>query len=205
MVFSAPKNFRFAVKAHRSLTHEIPPVSQLKKDLDIFWKGLSPMYDSGNLGCVLFQFPWSFRYTPKNLAYIRSLKDVFPCEKVIEFRNASWDKEDVYGILSKLGLGFCCVDEPEVPGLFPKVFEVTSKIAYLRFHGRNAQRWFNHKEAWERYDYLYKDEEMEKWLPHIKKMEEAATETYVFFNNCHKGQAAQNAARFKELFTQASS
>jgi uncharacterized protein YecE (DUF72 family) len=76
---------------------------------------------------------------------------------------------------------------------------VTSRLAYVRFHGRNAAKWFNHKEAWERYDYLYTDEEMMPWVSRILGMETKADEVYVLYNNCHRGQAALNALRMQEL------
>jgi uncharacterized protein YecE (DUF72 family) len=91
------------------------------------------------------------------------------------------------------------VDEPNLRGLFPRVSLVTSGVGYLRFHGRNAPKWWSHKEAWERYDYLYTDEEMKSWIPKIRAMEEEAADTYVLYNNCHRGQAAVNAVRMKEL------
>lgn len=35
---------------------------------------------------------------------------------------------------------------------------------YLRFHGRNARKWWNSREAFERYNYMYKREELEEWI-----------------------------------------
>lgn len=205
MVERVCSDFRFTVKAHRTLTHDIPSVTELKKEIDTFWNGVRPMYDAGKLGCTLFQFPWSFRFSERNLEYVRSLRNMFPGEKVVEFRNKSWAKPQVYHALAESGLGFCCVDEPALRSLFPRVVQVTSKVAYLRFHGRNAEKWFNHKEAWERYDYLYSDEELKGWLPKIREMNSAATHTFVLFNNCHQGQAAQNAIRMQELLLTSSS
>lgn len=57
---------------------------------------------------------------------------------MVEFRNSQWAREDVYEALKASRTGFCCVDEPNLKGLFPKVSLVTSNVAYLRFHGRNA-------------------------------------------------------------------
>ena len=38
---------------------------------------------------------------------------------VVEFRNARWHHPRVYEFLRENNLGFCCVDEPKVPGLLP--------------------------------------------------------------------------------------
>ncbi len=200
MVRGVPDDFSFTVKAHRTMTHEIPPEPALKEEFATFADGMKPAVDEGKLGCVLFQFPWSYRLTRKNLGYVLSLKDRLQwAETVVEFRNLGWAKENVWEALRGASLGFCCVDEPDIKGLFPRIAKVTSNVGYLRFHGRNAAKWYNHKEASERYDYLYNDEELNAWVPRIKEMAERAEKTYVFFNNCHRGQAAINALRLIQL------
>jgi uncharacterized protein YecE (DUF72 family) len=203
MAKKVPADFRFTVKAHKTLTHEIPASSDdLAKETATFSEGVAPMAESGNLGCILYQFPWGFKYGPDALDYVTSLGErVTVARPVVEFRNAGWAREDVYKALRDSGTGFCCVDEPNLRGLFPKVSLVASDVGYLRFHGRNAAKWWNHEEAWERYDYLYTDEEMRPWVPEIRRMDEEAGDTYVLYNNCHKGQAAVNATRMKELLT----
>ncbi|HHW17563.1 MAG TPA: DUF72 domain-containing protein [Firmicutes bacterium] len=200
MARKVPAGFRFTVKAHKTLTHEIPDGEELNKEAETFRQGVLPLIESDKLGCLLFQFPWSYRPSPENLDYIVSLKDKVPyAEIVVEFRNSQWANRDVYDALEQAGLGFCCVDEPDLKGLFPRVALVTSRIGYVRFHGRNAAKWFKHQEAWERYDYLYSDEEMQWWVPKIREMAEKAEDTYVLYNNCHRGQAAINARRMQEL------
>lgn len=201
MVGKVPQGFRFAVKAHKTITHEIPgSLQDQDKEIATFTEGIRPMAESGSLGCILYQFPWGFRYSPENLRYVSSLGErVGVGPAVVEFRNAVWARDDVYRALRESGTGFCCVDEPGLRGLFPKISLVTSPTGYLRFHGRNAAKWWNHKEAWERYDYLYSDEEMRPWIPKIAAMEKEAEDVYVLYNNCHRGQAAVNAVRMKEL------
>ena len=201
MARKVPTGFRFTVKAHKTITHEIPESFEDRaKEIETFAQGVAPMVGSGTLGCILFQFPWGFKYSPDNLEYVISLGDKLPAAPaVVEFRNSQWAREDVYEALRGSGTGFCCVDEPALKGLFPKVSMVTSKVGYLRFHGRNAAKWWSHKEAWERYDYLYTDDEMKPWIPKVREMDDLADDTYVLFNNCHRGQAAVNAARMKEL------
>lgn len=200
MVRKVPSQFRFLVKAHKTLTHEIPPVDELAREYDTFRRGIEPMVEAGELGCILFQFPWSFKKTPENLEYVLGLGRRVPYAKaVVEFRNSSWATGEVYRALKETNLGFCCVDEPDLRGLFPKIAVSTSDIAYVRFHGRNAEKWFNHKEAWERYDYLYSQEELLPWVEKIKTLDEKAGDTYVLFNNCHRGQAALNALQMQKL------
>jgi len=201
MARKVPEDFRFTVKAHKTITHEIPKsLEDQSKEIAAFTSGIKPMVDEGKIGCVLFQFPWGFRYSEENLGYLISLGERLPlAPAVVEFRNLQWAREDVYEALRRSGTGFCSVDEPALKGLFPKVSMVTSPIGYLRFHGRNAAKWWSHKEAWERYDYLYNDDEMKSWIPKIQAMDSEADDMYVLFNNCHRGQAAVNALRMQQL------
>jgi uncharacterized protein YecE (DUF72 family) len=102
---------------------------------------------------------------------------------VIEFRNADWLTPDTFDWLRSNNLCFCCVDEPGLPKLIPGIAEVTGDIAYVRFHGRNAAKWWQHEHAYERYDYEYSTEELQEWLPRIQKLESQAANTFVFANN----------------------
>jgi uncharacterized protein YecE (DUF72 family) len=103
--------------------------------------------------------------------------------------------------VTELNLGFCCVDQPRLKGLIPTLAEATSTTAYVRFHGRNAKKWWQHDEAWERYDYSYTDEELEEWVPKLRKLEDKAENTFVFANNHWQGQAVQTARQLRMLLT----
>lgn len=118
---------------------------------------------------------------------------------VIEFRNAGWMREDIFSWLSRYELGFCCVDEPPLPNLLPSIAEVTSKIAYVRFHGRNKEKWWQHEHAYERYDYTYSPEELEEWMPKIRKLDQTAEKTFVFANNHWRGQAVSTMRQLRMM------
>lgn len=203
MAAKVPGTFRFTVKAHRTMTHEIPQEPLLAGEFETFRQGVLPMLESGKLGCILFQFPWSFKPSKSNSGYVLSLTDRLDYTKiVVEFRNNLWARDEVYGFLRNRGIGFCCVDEPSLKGLFPRVSVVTSELSYLRFHGRNAAKWFKHKEAWERYDYLYNQDELNWWAPKIRQMVQSSEDAYILFNNCHQGQAAINARQMQLLLSE---
>jgi uncharacterized protein YecE (DUF72 family) len=193
-----PDNFLFTIKAHRSMTHE--RAADLTKTYLDFEKGIAPLADAGKLGCVLLQFPWKFQYSQDNLAHLAQLpKKLSGVPLVVEFRHRSWLRPDVEELLRERELGFCTVDEPELPGLMPPVVKVTGNTAYLRFHGRNREKWWNSSNSSERYDYLYSDRELLAWIPKIEKMKNAAGRTFIFFNNCHGGQAATNALGLQRI------
>ena len=50
-----------------------------------------------------------------------------------------------------------------------------------------------------RYDHDYTAPELEAWLAKVRAMATEAKQTYLFFNNCHAGQAARSAALMEEL------
>jgi len=54
----------------------------------------------------------------------------------------------------------------------------------------------------DRYDYDYPEAELRGWLDKIRDLASQARRTYLFFNNCHAGQAARNAKLMTELLRQ---
>ncbi len=50
-----------------------------------------------------------------------------------------------------------------------------------------------------RYDYDYPERELSEWVARVNELARQAKQTYLFFNNCHAGQAARNAKLMEEL------
>jgi len=196
-----PEGFRFCVKTYRELTHEVPDDPGVLDGLfRQYREALAPLEDAGKLGCVLAQFPWKFQNLPANRDYLLRVRERLEgLALVVEFRNSTWVEPATFELLRGAGIGFCCVDEPRLRGLMPRVAVATSPVAYVRFHGRNAARWWKHEHAWERYDYLYREEELREWLPKLADLDRRAEVTYAVFNNCHAGQAARNAVDLQLL------
>ncbi len=190
-----PEGFLFSVKAHQDLTHgrEAP-------DFAAFVAAVQPLAEAGRLACVLAQFPYSFHPTPANRNYLKRLRDGLDgLPAVVEFRHAGWVNQATYDLLAGLGLGFCCVDEPQLRGLMPPVAIATGPIAYVRFHGRNSAKWYNHQEAWERYNYTYSTAELSEWVPRLRQLDAKAELTLVYFNNHYAGQAVRGARDLGQL------
>ena len=184
--------FRFVVKAYRGITHEFTEES-IKTILPRFLNGIMPLYEKERLGTLLFQFPQSFHYVPRNRIYLNELlKASHPFPVSVEFRNRDWLKETVYTGLSELSAGLVCVDEPDLPDLLPSDVRVTSDIGYIRFHGRNKKNWYG-TDSTSRYDYLYSEKELKEWLPRIKDISDRTEKLFIFFNNHAKSQAVTNA------------
>ncbi|MCX8118337.1 MAG: DUF72 domain-containing protein [Desulfobacterota bacterium] len=196
-------DFEFVVKAHKGLTHEIRD-RETKKWIDNretfrqFRSSLDPLIAEGKLATVLAQFPYGFFPIRENFDYLhrfRGLMEGVPL--VCEFRNEAWMREETFDFLSKEEIGYCIVDEPKLPQLMPYLPRATSSIGYFRFHGRNPN-WFQVPSS-VRYDYLYSEEEIRTFVPDILEISKKTAKTFVFFNNCHAGSAAKNAAQLAQL------
>ncbi len=197
MADKTPDRFLFTLKANQEMTHE-------RKDTEgafaQFVAALDPLIQAEKLGCILVQFPWSFRNTPQNRDYLQLCRErLGELPAVVEFRNREWIADDIFELLRTLDLGFCCVDQPRFRSLIPPIAVTTSQVAYVRFHGRNAAKWWKHDEAWERYDYTYSEEELKEWVPKIQKLDSEAQDTYIFTNNHYQGQAVDTARQLRML------
>lgn len=194
MVERTRSGFLFAVKAHRSLTHEV--TDGWRKNALAFSRALEPLSSAGRLAAVVLQFPFRFHHENENRIYLRDLTDelaAFPC--CVEFRNSGWLTERVFDGMRERHLGFVMTDEPSLPGLLGRDPVVTADLAYLRFHGRNADQWWS-GEGKGRYDYLYSDGELAEWVEKLRGVRDRAARVLVAFNNCPAGQAARNARTF---------
>ncbi len=192
---------RMAVKLTDLFTHkrEYGPA-----DVVAFGEAMEPLADSGILGCLLAQFPYSFKPSVEARAWLEALFDQFTAfPLVVEMRHHRWADDRFFDFLRQRRVGFCCVDEPRLPGLLPPLDVVTSPVAYVRFHGRNEAKWWEHDRPEERYDYLYPSEELREWLPRLRRMAEHSQELFVFFNNHFEGKAVQNAEQLLALLSQA--
>jgi uncharacterized protein YecE (DUF72 family) len=149
---------------------------------------------------LLAQFPWSFKFSPDNLRYIIDGKNYFGDTPLfVEFRHNSWDRPEVYASLNNSAIGFCSVDEPPLRDMFPPLAKATTPVGYVRFHGRNTIDWWHPRKGSDRYNYSYKKEELAEWLNKIEKLRRETEKVYLFFNNCHHGQAVKSAKLMHEL------
>jgi uncharacterized protein YecE (DUF72 family) len=193
-----PEGFLFSVKAPGSLTHE-----RVDPDPQAFLDGIAPLTEANRLACVLAQFPYAFRPGTQNWDYLARLRGSLPdLPLVVEFRNRAWLTDETFDRLEELRWGFCCVDEPPLPGLLPPLVKATGPVGYVRFHGRNARQWWDHEQAWQRYDYTYSADELREWVPKIRQLEAEAPVTLVYANNHYRGQAADTIRKLRDLLAE---
>jgi len=191
-----PEGFRFVVKLNHAMTHEDSVEPALYRE---FLAAVQPLKDAGKYDGLLAQFPWSFQKTEAAKSHLEHLRELLAGEPLcVEFRHASWMHRQLPEWLRERSLGYCAVDEPVLPGLVPPVVHLTTDTGYVRFHGRNAATWWG-RGGGDRYDYDYAERELLEWVERVRVLAERAKQTYLFFNNCHAGQAARNAKLMEEL------
>jgi uncharacterized protein YecE (DUF72 family) len=111
-ISATPPDFKFAVKAHQSITH----IKRLKNVADAtakFITSLKPLKEANKLGPVLFQLPPNLKF---DLKLLQDFLAELPGEtrSTIEFRNASWFVEDVFSALSKRNVALCLAESDDL-------------------------------------------------------------------------------------------
>ncbi len=194
---AANPRFVFSAKLHRQLTHER---RMEKSAIASFREGILPIHRAGKLACVLMQFPWSFRFTAENRQYLIELRRAlheFPL--VAEMRHASWMSEEALGTLIDYRVGFCNIDQAPFSSAMPPTAFLTSRVAYVRLHGRNSRDWEPQPANAARHNYLYSEPELIEWKERIELLTEHAPLTMVIANNDAGGKSVVNALQMRRM------
>jgi uncharacterized protein YecE (DUF72 family) len=186
-----PPDLREAVALDERGRVDRPPRELRAEVFSRFHRALEPLRSTGKLGGILLQFPSYVVYKDLSLDYLRwAVEQLHGDRALVEFRHRSWlDHENraaTLAFLEELGASHVIVDAPktEARNLVPTVVSVTSPLAYVRMHGRNAKTWnVRGGSASDRFDYLYSREELAEWVSPLREVSEAAEEAYVLFNN----------------------
>ncbi len=198
----ANPRFRFTAKLWQRFTHERAE-KWTSDEAVLFKKGLAPLQESGKLGVVLVQFPWSFANNEDSRDWLRAVADEFKeFPLAVEVRHITWLSDESMDFLKTNSLNFCNIDQPVTRNSIGPTSIATGPIAYFRFHGRNRQAWFS-KDAGrdDRYNYLYSDRELAPWIQKVRQMEGQVRELYLMMNNHFKGQAPANALEILAALT----
>jgi uncharacterized protein YecE (DUF72 family) len=176
--------FVFTAKLWQKFTHQ---TGANAADEKVVREGFDALQSAGKLGAVLLQFPFSFHNTKENRNTLHLLIERFhEYPLVLEVRHASWDKSEVYEFLKERNVGFCNIDQPIIGRSLKPSGEVTSRVGYIRLHGRRYDKWFSDDAqlpSSARYDYQYSEEELEPWAERAKKMREKSDILIIITNN----------------------
>ncbi|HEU4640530.1 MAG TPA: DUF72 domain-containing protein, partial [Candidatus Binatia bacterium] len=189
--------FTHHVKISRRKSDELWEAAT-QDDFDDFRAGILPLAEAGKLGVLLLQYPSGFHCSPENIAKVEStLRWFYDYPKVVELRHQSWNEQspEVKALLLENRASGVLIDEPKFATSIRQEPEAIGDIFYFRAHGRNAKAWWNPKESWQRYDYLYSRAEVRS---HAEKITTGAStpgvkKVFVFYNNHARANAPANA------------
>jgi uncharacterized protein YecE (DUF72 family) len=179
-------NFRFSVKAPKTVTHEAPPDERV----ELMRSFLETVEAFGTkLGVVLLQFSPVFDSSAAP-ALLRFLdKVVTPVRLAVEFRHPSWVKSGVDVELRERGITLVANDyfdrtQPIVP---------TTDVLYLRFIGEhNRFPKMNQEE-------LDTEDRLRWWTDQIHATAPRGATVWAMFNNDYAGYSPATADRLRRL------
>ncbi len=178
---ATPKNFVFAVKASRFITH-----NKKLKDPENALDNILPRAEhlSKKLGPVLFQLPPKWKV---NVERLEGLLEILPREHryAFEFRELSWMTPAVNRLLERYNAAFCIY---ELAG-YRSPIDLTADFAYVRLHGPDA----------EKYQGSYGKAQLRAWTRRIEQWSGKLKAVYIYFDNDQAGYAAQNALELKKM------
>jgi uncharacterized protein YecE (DUF72 family) len=174
-----PRDFCFAVKASRYLTH-VKRLADIEQGLHRFYEPLVPLLDAGRLSAVLWQLPETFHRDER--ALIQLLKRLPGGRHAIELRHPSWFTEDVLELLRAHDVALVFGDHPQRPF---QTHEATAPWRYIHLHYGSRGRRGN-----------YSDTELEEWAQRFHEWR-STHELFVYLNNDWEAFAPERAMAAK--------
>lgn len=178
---ATPKQFCFAVKASRYLTH-MKKLKDPEGGLRTFFSVINALEEK--LGPILFQLPprWAC-----NAARLSEFLGALPKghRYAFEFRDPSWYASPIYQLLDRHNAALCLHD---MAGSQAPLI-ITADFTYIRLHGP----------AHKKYHGDYPPEMLTEWAGRIQDWRNQLVSVYVYFNNDVAGYAVKNARELKEL------
>jgi len=170
------------------------------------WKGLGPVYWAP----CCYSSPY-FKNEDSAPAMLKGVLDAISHEEynyAVELRHKSWlaqnEREiehDIKETLRERNVANVMIDGP---GLHEST-EQLADHAYVRFHGRNYDIWYKEEKEndhmLDRYDYLYRKDQLEPWVPQIKKVESETSKVVVYFNNHARSKSVRNAFLLMDMLS----
>jgi uncharacterized protein YecE (DUF72 family) len=176
---TTPREFLFAVKASRFITH-MKKLKDPKASTSKFFNGADRLKDK--LGPILFQLPPHWRLNvPRLNEFLRAMPEGH--QYVFEFRDESWYSREVYKTLEQHNAAICIHDL----GGHQSPIELTADFTYVRFHGPTEAK----------YSGSYSRRKLEKWATKLTAWRNDLTAVYAYFNNDVGGFAPKNALQLK--------
>ena len=200
-----PNGFEFSLKLYQKFTHprmfrnasHSTDTDVTITDVDLVRSSLVPLQEAGKLGVLLAQFPPSFKNEPSTRDYVAWLISAFAEVPVaIELRHRSWsdDVGETLTLLNGLGAAWVQIDEPKFRfSIAQNYLPNVGSLYYMRLHGRNAESWWRHDIAEDRYNYHYSEVELKPFSETVNAASRLVKRLYVYMNNHFAAKAVANA------------
>ena len=177
----------------------------------VFLASIEPLRRDGKLGALLLQLSPGFSPRKHQLNELNQLIDATRSYRLaIELRNRNWvvgeQLAETLEFFKQHEIAFVNVDAPNADHftIIPsELDEVTSsKLAYLRLHGRDAQAYLTGKTVGTRFNYDYSGDEVKDVAKRSRKLGKQAEEVHVIFNNNALDYAPRAGIRLREALGQ---
>jgi uncharacterized protein YecE (DUF72 family) len=185
---NTPEGFLFCPKFPKKITHELK-LQNISSTLDFFYKTLAGL--GNKLGPLVLQMPPSFRYEKgmKDLTNFFSKDMKSPFRHAIEFRHASWFRDDVYKLLESNNVSLCWSINQYLKETPTKL---TSNFVYARMVGERDITTFNQKQK-------DRSKESKEMAESIKSFAGSIDDAFIFFNNHFAGFGPESVNEFRRL------
>ena len=202
-------SFEFSLKLYQKFTHPQmfrkatgqQDATVRPADVDEFRTAIEPVARAARLGALLAQFPPSFRNTDESCDYLARLLGAFRDYRVaVELRHRSWsdDLGRTLELLNGFSAAWAQIDEPKFRfSIRQNYLPNVTGFYYMRLHGRNAQKWWRHDTADDRYDYLYSRDELTPFAETADAARRLVRKMYLYMNNHYSAKAVANAAMLR--------
>ncbi len=192
---ATPRDFTFAVKGGRYLTHMVAP-EQTADGLQRFWDS-GVLLLGAKLGPILWQLPERRGFEAERFeAFCAALPHTVQHRRIrhaIEPRHPSFSAPEARAILRRHRIALVTSDGA---GRWPLFDEPTAGFVYVRLHGPD-----------ELYHGSYSGRPMRRWIDRVRRAATAdgagrtPRDAYVYFDNDADGRAPFDAEEFADSLT----
>ena len=187
-----PPRFTFSLKLPQSITHEFALRAAAADLLAEFCDHARLLQDK--LATTLVQLPPHFEADAENTRTLARFLPLLPRDMrfAVEFRHASWLREDVIDVLNRHNVSLCLVEGQWIArrALWQCVESLTADLAYVRFMGARDLTRFDSVQR-------PQDAGLRLWAEALRRLASRASRVYAYFSNFYEGHAPASANALK--------
>ncbi len=155
-----PEGFRYSPKMHQSVTH----FKRLKPEsygiVEEFVQPLESLEKAGKLGPILIQLPPNFKRNDDLLSsFLANISQRETLKFAFEFRNESWNCNEVESILRRYGIAFAAVETDDTKA----EIRDTASLSYVQLR-----------------KLAYSKDELNQWAEYFKSVIASGKDCFVF-------------------------